>query len=193
MILDEIEKVFQQNQNSRIALFIRHAERDNGEYSLITKNGVATSEVFGAKIKKLNIPTKIYSSPELRCVQTAKIINNIASNMENEIILTNKLGNPGMQILDINKYQKLYAEFNFIYKDIYRKWKIGKYWDALRRPDDLKKIAESFIGSKTGKQGITLFVSQSGTMVNMAHSLNIAEYDENNQWIDYLDGFFIQL
>lgn len=194
MDFEELRHILQTTRGNRIALFIRHGERENKASVLLTKKGIVQSEFFGNRLKTLGVSIKIYSSPELRCVQTAEIINNCLSGMKNEIVLTNKLGMPGIQILNVDKFQKLYADYNFVYKNIYQEWKKGKFYDILRSPMALKAAAEGFVKSKTTQKGITLFVSQSGTMANIGYSLNIIDYDENSSgWVDYLDGFFVQV
>lgn len=194
MDFNAIKKIFQTVPNAKVALFLRHAERESVIKALLTKKGIEASTAFGKELKSLNVPVKIYSSPELRCVQTAELINREVSSMESEIILTSKLGKPGLQIRDNEKFQKLYESFNLVYKDIYKEWKAGKYYDILRNPNELKEMSEVFINAKTEQNGVTLFVSQSGTIANISYALKIADYDTDKaEWVDFLDGFFIQL
>ena len=61
-------------------LYVHHAERDRKNKNIdrqlqdITENGVKESELLAEKLKQINI-TAIYTSPYLRCIHTAKLIN----------------------------------------------------------------------------------------------------------------------
>lgn len=61
-------------------LYVHHAERDITNKSVdrqlqdITENGIKEAKLLAEKLKKLNI-TAIYTSPYLRCMHTAEIIN----------------------------------------------------------------------------------------------------------------------
>lgn len=61
-------------------LYVHHAERDRLNKSIerqfqdITKNGITEAELLANKLKNFNI-TAIYTSPYLRCIHTAEIIN----------------------------------------------------------------------------------------------------------------------
>lgn len=192
MILDDIRRIIQENPNVKLAVFIRHAERNDGVGNMLTENGIGESEKIGFELKSLNCPIKIYTAPELRCVQTAEIINQRISEMENEIIITNKLSN--LQIKNNNTYQKLYKEYNFIYKDLYDQWKNGKYYDALYSPKELLKRADSFIKATCTETGITLYISQSGTVAGIGYVYDLLDYDvPTGEWIDFLDGFVVKM
>ncbi|MBQ2873016.1 MAG: histidine phosphatase family protein [Bacilli bacterium] len=63
-------------------LYVHHAERDKKNKAVdrqlqdITENGIKETEILGEKLKQLNLNIKaIYSSPYLRCIHTAEIIN----------------------------------------------------------------------------------------------------------------------
>jgi len=61
-------------------LYVHHAERDHMNKSVerqlqdITENGIKESVLLAEKLKQVNV-TAIYSSPYLRCMHTAEIIN----------------------------------------------------------------------------------------------------------------------
>ena len=64
-------------------LYVHHAERDrttevnDRQLQDITENGIKETEILGEKLKRLNLNIKaIYTSPYLRCIHTAEIINN---------------------------------------------------------------------------------------------------------------------
>ncbi|GHT01630.1 hypothetical protein AGMMS50276_30040 [Synergistales bacterium] len=194
MNLEKIKNIFGLNPNSMIALFIRHGEKSECFGSLLTQDGIFQSENFGYELKRLNIPVKIYTSPEMRCVQTAVIINKTISSMEDDIIISNKLGVPGIQIFDIDAYQELCSKVNFHYREIYAQWKKGKHYDALRPPIMLKDTAEEFIKSTCINRGITLYVSQSGTIAGIGYVLRLVDYDIiAGEWVNFLDGFVLDI
>jgi len=194
MDLEKIKNIFELNQNSKIALFIRHGEKADYPGGLLTQDGIYQSENFGDELKKLNIPVKIYTSPELRCVQTALIINKTISSMKDDIIITNKLGVPGIQILDNDAYIELYSKSNFKCRDIFTQWKEGKHYDALRPPIMLKDMAGEFIKSTCIDRGITLYISQSGTIAGIGYVLKLVDYDiPGGEWVNFLDGFVLDI
>lgn len=61
-------------------LYVHHAERDHNNKNVdrqqqdITDNGIIEANLLAEKIKNINIKA-IYTSPYLRCIHTAKIIN----------------------------------------------------------------------------------------------------------------------
>lgn len=61
-------------------LYVHHAERDRDNKKIdrqlqdITENGIIEANLLKDKLKNFNI-TAIYSSPYLRCMHTAQIIN----------------------------------------------------------------------------------------------------------------------
>jgi len=195
MNLEKIKSIFELNQNSKIALFIRHSEKLDCPGGLLTQDGIYQSENFGYELKKMDIPVKIYTSPELRCVQTALIMNKTISSMKDDIIITNKLGVPGIQILDVDAYFELRSKSNLHhYREIFDQWKKGKHYDALRPPIMLKDMAEEFIKSTCINRGITLYVSQSGTIAGIGYVLRLVDYDiPAGEWVNFLDGFVLDI
>ena len=194
MNLEKIKIIFELNSNSKIALFIRHGEKSEGIGSLLTQVGISQSENFGCELMKLNIPVKIYTSPELRCVQTAVIINKAISSLKDDIIISNKLGLPGIQILDVDAYMELSSKGNLRYKEIYAQWKKGNHYDALIPPIMLKDIAGEFLKSTCINRGITLYVSQSGTIAGIGYVLRLVDYDvPAGEWVNFLDGFVLDI
>ena len=194
MNLEKIKIIFELNPNSKIALFIRHGEKSECLGSLITQEGISQSENFGYELLKMNILVKIYTSPELRCIQTAVIINKTITSMEDDIIISNKLGVPGIQIFDIDAYLDLCSKYNFNYKEIYDQWKNGKHYDALRPPIMLKSMADDFIKTTCINKGITLYVSQSGTIAGIGYVLKLVDYDiPSGEWVNFLDGFVLDI
>ena len=192
MLLDNIIENLPISKNKKTIIFVRHAEREDSKGKLLTDIGIQNSEKFGTELSKFNPSIKIYTAPELRCVQTAEIINQKISAMERDIIISNKLAN--LQIKNNELYKKLYSETNFIYKEIYLKWKNGCYYDALFSPNELFDRTMNFINSTSENNCITLYISQSGTIANIGFALKKLNYeDSENSWINFLDGFTMNL
>lgn len=191
-IIDEINNVLNQNLDSKIAVFIRHGERDEKPGSTLTPNGRTQAEFFGQQLREINIPVKIYTSPEHRCVETAEIITKLISNMNTEIIISNKLGIPGLQVLNTEMFQQRYSEYNFNYRNLFSDWQKGQHYDVLRDPVSLKDLSNDFLEKTCVSKGITLYVSQSGTIAGIGYALKLVDYNiEKDEWVNNLDGFIV--
>lgn len=191
MIVDEIEQALV-DDSSRIAVFIRHGEKDGlgAGPALITQQAKKASEALGLSLRKFKLPIKVYSSPELRCVQTAEILNQKISGIETDIAITSFLGQPGIQVKDNNRYLDIFNELGA--RKIYTQWKNGKNHDALRTIDELCTELSKFLERTTVESKISLFVSQSGTIAALGYALGLRNYDiGNNEWVPYLDGFVL--
>src|SRR5208337_2882987 len=87
------------------AILIRHAERYKiatgkiGNDVSITSKGIIESRNFGFNLSNCRI-NSIYSSPVLRCIETAKEISYGASITKLNILTRNKLRGPGPYIGD---------------------------------------------------------------------------------------------
>lgn len=193
MLINQIQQISATDTQSKIALFIRHAEREEGKGKYLSTKGLSSSESFGERLKSLDIPiVKIYSSPELRCVQTSLKINQQISNMENEVIISKKLSN--LQINDEIIYQKLYEKHNFNYRLLFDNWKKQKYYEALFSPHELQQRATDYISSTCTEPGLTIYISQSGTVAGLGYVFDKLDYNVNNgEWIDYLEGFYLKV
>lgn len=190
MDFKRISEIASLNPYSKIAVVIRHGENEAGREGLLSEYGIRHTKEFAFHLKSLKLPVHIYSSPKLRCVQSANIINAVISDGNHDIILTSSLGEPGIQILNYEKFLSLYAEKRC--RDIFAEWKEHNHYDALATPEELRKRAEKFLHSTCINSGITLYVSQSGTVAGMGYSLNKTDYDvRHGQWVPYLDGFFL--
>ncbi len=89
MIVDDIAQAMTDNFY-KLAVFIRHGEKygTGAGPALITQQAKMASEALGLSLRDLKIPINIYSSPELRCFQTAKILNQTISGFESDIAVT---------------------------------------------------------------------------------------------------------
>ena len=79
-------------------LYVHHAERDHLNKTVdrqlqdITETGLIEANLLGEKLKQVKV-TAVYSSPYLRCIHTAKIINKYTKAPIYEESRLNEMGN----------------------------------------------------------------------------------------------------
>jgi broad specificity phosphatase PhoE len=191
LIIDEIIRSLA-DDSSRLAVFIRHGEKDKFGTgpALITQQAKKDAEAMGLRLRDLKVSIKIYSSPELRCVQTAKILNQEISGAASDIVLTSFLGEPGIQVKDNKRYLELFDEHGA--REIYDQWKAGKHYDALRAVDDLCVELSNFLEKISTESKVSLFVSQSGTVAALGYALELSNYNiKEGEWIPFLGGLVL--
>lgn len=182
-------------EKKRIAVFLRHAEREKkdimnvGEEIMLTPEGVSTARKLGQSLRGAPVRT-IYCSPILRCVQTANAINAELSNYAIDTVLTNKLGMPGLSISDTNLSGALYSTYTT--REIYDQYTSGEEMAALTSPDVLAKSTMEFLQSACSKDGIFLFITHDSTLAHIRYALTGYTY-KDDEWVDFLDGFVISL
>lgn len=192
MIVNEVIRRLVDAPSCRLAVFIRHGEKYNSgsDLSLITEKAKIDVKTMGLRFSKLKIPIKIYSSPELRCVETAKIINRETSAGNNDIVLTSFLGDPGGHVKNNDDYLAIFSDSDT--RKIYSRWKAGQYYDVLRTPEELKIEFSAFLEKIPTENKISLFVSQSGTLATLSYALGLLDFDvEQNEWVPFLRGFVV--
>ena len=175
----------------RVCAFIRHGEKDLKNFGL-TDNGKHDINNLSRLLKLLQRPIIIYSSPEARCIETAVIINSIVNNTEQNIQVSNILGKPGIQVKDEAEYTKLTDCMKC--RDIFKEWKNGLHCAAMNNAKYIKSEMLNFFFNTSLKNGITIYISQSGTVACTAYSLGIADYKANDEdWVNYLEGYVLRL
>lgn len=192
MIVHEVMEKLVDNSSARLAVFLRHGEKANlgTGPALITEQAKRDVEAMGFRLEELKIPIKVYASPELRCVETAKIFNRELSEYKSDIVLTSFLGDPGIHVKDNKKYLELFDKFDA--RKIYSQWRSGQHYEALRTPKELCVELTSFLKKIPIENKISLFVSQSGTVAALGYALGLRCYDiEKNEWVPFLNGFVI--
>ena len=192
MIVDEVIQNLFCNSASRLAVFIRHGEKTEAETgpALITSQAKSDVDSMGLRFRALNVPVKVYSSPELRCVQTAKIFNSKISDGNSDIILTSFLGEPGIQVRDNKKYLELFDKSGA--RTIYDEWKNNQHYDALRTKEELRVALAGFLEKTPDDSKISLFVSQSGTVAALGYALGLSNYNiGKKEWVPFLGGLVI--
>ena len=120
------------------------------------------------------------------------MINSIVNDAKIDIQISNILGKPGIQVKDELEYTKL---TNFMKcRDIFKEWKNGMHYDAMNAPEIIKNRIIDFFLSTSLDNGITIYISQSGTIACTGYSLGIIDYKANDEeWVNYLDGYILRL
>lgn len=189
MIIDKLKIALANYPSHKLAIFLRHAEK--GENSLLTEEAKVDIKELSCELNKLKIPLNLYSSPELRCVQTVNILNSHLLIPAYEIGLNKFLGDPGVQIKDNQKFLKVFDKYGA--RGVYAQWKIGKHQDILRSCTEIRNEVFNFLSINEVPHKVSLLVSQSGTIAALEFALGIKEYNvEKGEWVSFLDGFVLQ-
>lgn len=189
-----IEKLKKHNQNSKIALLIRHADRElipEGEIGneiLINEKGVKNSLQFGHLLQQYKI-NKIFTSPIQRCVQTSEYIST-GYGEKIEIVKTKSLGDPGLHVSDEKKAGDFYLKFGF--DEMYRRYINNQKIPGVPTPNELKKSMTDFIQTNTQQKGLTIFVTHDAVIAFYNFAINKMIYTKDN-WIDYLSGIILEI
>ena len=173
-----------------VCVFIRHGEKDIRSYGL-TEQGKSEIRRFGQMLYALRKPVVVYSSPEERCMETGLIINEIINGSNNKCVVSDILGKPGVQVKDDSLYALLTDTMRC--RDIFKEWKQGMHFDAMNTPKFIKKKMMGFFKNTALLNGITVYVSQSGTVACTGLALGLVDYMENDDdWVNYLDGYILR-
>ena len=182
--VNELKKV------KNACVFIRHGEKDVNNYCLTNEGKNETIE-FSNSLCLLNKKIILCSSPENRCIETATIINDIVNGINSDIYISDVLGNPGIQVKDELEYAQLTDTMKC--RDIFKEWKKGMHDKAMNGPKTIKTKIIDFFEKTSLKDGITIYISQSGTVACTGYSLGVVDYKENNyEWVNFLDGYILR-
>jgi len=189
-----IEEFSELPNNKRVAVFIRHSDRDkipDGEFGNevpINEKGIANAMVFGECLKGYRV-NKAYVSPVLRCVQTAeKIRDGYGSHFE--IINTKALGDPGLHIENTKSAGDFYIKHGF--HEMYKRFIAGDNAPGLYSAKEFSDRMTRFIESNTDNDGITLYVTHDGLVAFYDYCITGKTYTKEN-WVKYLNGMIIVL
>jgi broad specificity phosphatase PhoE len=184
----ERTKIKQYN-SSRVALIIRHAERNDipaGEFGnevKLTEKGCLASIDFGVELSDLKIH-KIYTSSLIRCVETAQ---NIIKGYEHSVPIETDtaLGNPGLHIYDSEIAGGLFLKNGVA--GIYKAFCNNIQMPGILTPDEFARQFTDFILSRTVENGVTLFVTHDIVIAFLEYCVNAKIYHEN-EWVGFLSG-----
>lgn len=173
-----------------VCVFIRHSEKDLHSYDL-TDRGKHESKRFGQMLYGLRKPVMVYSSPEKRCMETGLIINEIINGSSSKCIASTILGKPGIQVKNDSLYSVLTDTMRC--RDIFKEWKHGMHYDAMNTPYHINRKMMDFFKNTALINGITVYISQSGTVACTGLALGLVDYMEiDDDWVDYLDGYVLR-
>ncbi len=176
-----------------ISILLRHAERtdikdgDTGLLVDITEQGIVKSIELGNEISKYFEINKIYSSPLLRCINTAININKGNSKEQKEIIKTTILGEPGLYVND-----RYIAGLEFKKRGTYnlvRDYINGAVILGMNNLNDANKSFYNKIFQLSQNNKYNLFVSHDAIIIPLIKYL--LNYDFNEYWLNYLSGIVI--
>jgi len=174
-----------------VCAFIRHGEKDDGSFGL-TEGGKAEAKRMGRILSALHKPVRVCSSPEGRCMETAVLISDALAGSCCGIQTSPLLGRPGVQVKDEGKYYSLTNQLRC--RDIYREWKNGRHWDAMHTPTHIESEIRHFIRESVIRHGITICVSQSGTIACVGFALGVIDYRADDvDWVPFLGGFATEI
>lgn len=174
-----------------VCAFIRHGEKDDSHFGL-TERGKAEIERIGLLISTLRKPVKLYASPEFRCLETAVLMGKVIHGSGYDIQTSTMLGKPGVQVRNEEKYSLLTDRMRC--RDIYREWKTGLHRDAMQTPAFIKTETLRFLHQTCLQHGITVYISQSGTIACVGYSFGQTDYKaDDDEWVSFLDGFILEL
>ena len=188
-ILKELENY---NTNEKIALFIRHADRDPipkneiGNGMQLNEKGKIHAIEFGTKLRNVVI-NKIYTSPVKRCVQTAERINT-AYNKNIEIEESAVLGRPGALITDPKKAAPIFKTIGGY--EIYKKIISTENIEGFRNITEASLLLNEFFENHVNENGITICISHDLIVASYIYS-QTGKIFEEHKWIDFLDGIVI--
>ena len=177
------------NTNEKIALLLRHAERDEipkgsfGNEVLLNEQGKQNAHRFGESLAEMKV-NKIYTSPIERCIQTAEFITKgYGSSLE--IIETTALGAPGLHITDEKVVGNFYLEYGL--DEMYNRFIQGKEIPGMPNVDELNYRITTFIKAHTTHNGRTLFITHDMLIAFYHFSINRKIYTKEN-WVNYMTG-----
>lgn len=191
--MDLLKEIKGQSPKSKIALIIRHADRDqipSGQFGndiLLNKQGEKNAFVFGKSFQEYKI-NKILTSPIQRCVQTAEFILRGYGKGDVEIIPSTCLGNPGLHIINDQVAGEYFLKYGF-YK-ILEEFIEGNTSPGLRKRVEYQEMMTEFIDRNTQEQGLTLFITHDSLIALYHYCISQKIYTHEN-WVPYLGGLTI--
>lgn len=187
-----IEQLKNYSAESKLAVMIRHGDRDNfadgdlGNNVLLNKKGVENSLNLGVSLRGFAI-SRIFTSPIQRCVQTADCIAK-GYGKEMEIIQTHCLGNPGLHISDDILAGEYFLKHGFF--KILDEFINGIPSPGLRGKDEYQRLMTEFIHSETNETGLTLYVTHDSLIALYHYCISQTVYTPES-WVEYLGGLII--
>ncbi len=174
--------------NRKIALIIRHANRD-GEKDLLTDQGKSKAFAYGDSLVKHNL-NAIYTSPTDRCVETAwQIAEGYGKDIP--VILYNILNETGIYVTDIDKAVETYKALGPA--EYYKRLVAGEKLEGYRPFKEGSQKLEKFIRQTASENGLTLYITHNFIIRLFNHYINNFDHTVKFMKVDYLHGLILEL
>jgi broad specificity phosphatase PhoE len=172
----------------KIAWVIRHAQRlDNLDQ--LSEQGRQDALNFGKKIKDLPI-NAIYSSPQERCVDTARLIST-ALDRDIPIILDNTIAEVGVYVTNMEEALETYHTLG---KDeFFRRLLTNEKLPGYNQFQHAGKVISDFIKNNTVEPGITLFITHNFIIRMLNHYIRGLSYTDKLLKVNPLEGIIIEI
>jgi broad specificity phosphatase PhoE len=178
------------------AVLLRHAERFNllagrlGNNVSLTKKGIEDARNFGLLLQPYNVD-RIFSSPVLRCVQTANEITGRAGTDSLKIVTRTSLGEPGCYIKNpyvAIKYFLVSDAETVVQAFIAR----GKLDGFVPLKEGSTNLLAEILGDISKKGSRCLYISHDAVIAPFISYFTGEKFDHEH-WLGYLDGVIITL
>ncbi len=187
-----IEQLEKYPSNSRLAMLIRHADREripDGEFGNeipINEKGKKNAIAFGEKLQGKDV-NRIFTSPIHRCIQTAEHIS-LGYNKKLDIITSKCLGDPGLHTEDELIAGEFYLKHGF--DELYRRFVDGETIPGVASHANYHLAMTKFLEENTKDPGLTIFVTHDSLIVFYDFCLSGKIYNKEN-WVKYLSGLIL--
>lgn len=183
------------NDDLPAIMFIRHGDRNkipDGEFGNdveLNETGWSSSQALGTLLKNHQV-NKIYTSPIIRCVQTAK---SISSGIGKDIPIEYSafLGHPGAFVYDGHAAGQTYLRLGFrrFYHDLLN----GVPLDGNLPVTEGSEILTNFFKSTSAAPGLNIHVSHDMIVALYAFGTFRKTFMPDVNWVRYLEGVIFQL
>lgn len=191
LLLNGIKEI---NNDGKYSIFIRHGDRDkipDGEFGNeveLNSLGKYRSVEYGIEISNMRINT-IYTSPVIRCVQTAEnIVRAIGRKIPIE--LSTLLGDPGAFVYDGKLAGEKYMELGF--EDCYNSLLNHIPVEGNRDISEGAALLNDFFNRTAVKDGVNIFISHDMIIALYAYESFGKSYTLGDNWVKYLGGLIFK-
>lgn len=193
--LELIEDIRELNAELPSILFIRHGDRNkipDGEFGNdveLNEKGLSRSKELGISLANHRI-NKIFTSPIIRCVQTAQAISE-GIGRDVPIEQSTLLGHPGAFVYDGHAAGQTYLQLGF--RRFYQSLLNGIPLAGNLPIHEGAEILTNFFIHTSFNPGLNIHVSHDMIVALYAHAMFRKTYEPDINWIKYLDGVIFQL
>lgn len=189
-----LKNQFEIEEASTYSIFLRHGDREKipeGEFGNeveLNQRGFQRSLEYGESIKNHKI-NKIYTSPVIRCIQTAESIKaGLGKNVKIEV--STLLGDPGAFVVDGELAGKSYLQLGF--SDCYERILNHKPVEGNRDITEGAAILSRFFKSNA-QDGVTnIYISHDMIIALYAFETFRRKYTLGSDWVPFLGGLKIK-